>query len=656
MGEVIMKRLLSIILVLCLVFVCVICPAGAEGPFVEEGTEQVDSEREPLPEVLKVGSSTMVNGCFFTNLWGNNTSDIDVRSMLHGLSTTAWISEVEYGVNKTVVKEALSEDNDDGSVTYYIKLNENLKFSDGTDITAADYVFSVLYQASPLLTQLGAAEIAYTYIKGYEDYHSGKTPVFAGVRLLGTYIFALTVEAEYLPYFYEDAYIDVTPYPINALLGEFEVIDSINGAFIAGMSVTHIENGEEVTITKELTVELVKDKLFGENGYMSAPAVVSGPYKLVRYDAETGYVEFEKNPYYIGNYEGVVPEIEKVTLEYSATSDAADDLMNGRFHIINKVVTADVMNELIETGAKISTYARRGLGYVIFACDSEILSDENVRKAISCAIDRETYVSELLGEYGVNVYGYYGIGQWMARAANGAFSLEDLTAEEQTAWDEVVLEELNTTPYDLVVAGKLLDKAGWNKSADGSDYTSGIRYKDINGELKSLTLRYAKSIESKAAKLLEGYMAEASAHLGIELIVEDISFTDMLSELYSPGERPSDIYFMGSNFDEVFNPVSTFAVDEKYEGIANISHIKDERLELLAKVMNRIESGDVLGYYLAWYAFQQRFTEVMPMLPIYSDVYADFSCDMLIDYEIMPHEGWPQAIIYANFNQRRNSK
>ena len=50
-----------------------------------------------------VGSGTEVSGNFFTDMWGNNTSDIDVRAMLHGYATVAWTNEASYIPDATAV-------------------------------------------------------------------------------------------------------------------------------------------------------------------------------------------------------------------------------------------------------------------------------------------------------------------------------------------------------------------------------------------------------------------------------------------------------------------------------------------------------------------------------------------------------------------------
>ncbi len=44
------------------------------------------------PTHLTVGNSTKVSGSFFTTQFGNNTSDIDVRYMLHGC--IVWMNQL----------------------------------------------------------------------------------------------------------------------------------------------------------------------------------------------------------------------------------------------------------------------------------------------------------------------------------------------------------------------------------------------------------------------------------------------------------------------------------------------------------------------------------------------------------------------------------
>jgi hypothetical protein len=61
--------------------------------------------------------------------------------------------------------------------------------------------------------------------------------------------------------------------------------------------------------------------------------------------------------------------------------------------------------------------------------------------------------------------------------------------------------------------------------------------------------------------------------------------------------------------------------------------------------MRRTEPGDLLGYCQRWLAFQQRFAEVEPMIPMYSNVYFDFYARVLQNYNVASNVTWSQAIV-----------
>src|SRR5699024_7321144 len=127
----------------------------------------------------------------------NNTSDIDVRTMIHGYSPVVWDSQVEFVLDHMVV-ESVEGAADGANTVYIINLQPDLVYSDGqTPITAADYVFSYLLGASNEVAQLGAQTTQYEHIVGYEEYSSGESSVFSGVRLLSEYSYSITVKGAY---------------------------------------------------------------------------------------------------------------------------------------------------------------------------------------------------------------------------------------------------------------------------------------------------------------------------------------------------------------------------------------------------------------------------------------------------------------------------
>ena len=58
---------------------------------------------------------------------------------------------------------------------------------------------------------------------------------------------------------------------------------------------------------------------------------------------------------------------------------------------------------------------------------------------------------------------------------------------------------------------------------------------------------------------------------------------------------------------------------------------------------------DVFGYVAKWVSFQERYNEVLPTIPIYSNIYYDFVSDQVKNYYITGQVTWSQAILLAYF-------
>lgn len=595
--------------------------------FAEETSGQSDS--------LVVANATKLSGYFFTELWGNNTSDQDVRAMLHGLETVTWTEEPQFDINSTVVKSVKDLAYKNGDRSMHIELNENLRYSDGTEITAADYVFSILLQASPELKELGASEGAYKWVYGYEAYHNGEKDTFEGVNIIDKYTFALHVRKDALPYFYQNALIRVYPYPISEILPGCEVENTSRGARIKG----------------EYNAQTLEDTLFNViDGYASHPSVVSGPYKLVSYDAESGEARFEKNEYFPGNYQNQTANIEKVTLKWANPDTIVDEMKAGEVDLLDKVVSREQMKALTDAGLTRELYARRGYGYLSFACeDDRVCADQKVRQAIAYAVDAETFIDQYFGSYGYPVYSYYGQGQWMVGVVNGIVTPKQMTANEAKRLGELTLDNLNHYDFDLEKAKSLLDEAGWNLNAEGGEYESGVRYRKVNDELQPLEIRWAKTSDGKAADALAGVIAPAFEEIGIQLTITEMPFTQVLSQYYRLEEREYDMFFLATNFADVFDPTRIVSSAESDQGVNNTTGIADEKLYQLAVDMARVKPLEFVTYLEKWQAFQEYYNEVLPTVPIYSDVYADFIGPRLTNFHITDYANWATAILYANF-------
>ena len=61
--------------------------------------------------------------------------------------------------------------------------------------------------------------------------------------------------------------------------------------------------------------------------------------------------------------------------------------------------------------------------------------------------------------------------------------------------------------------------------------------------------------------------------------------------------------------------------------------------------MRMTEPGDVLSYCQKWIAFQEYYSEVLPAIPVYSNVYFDFYTPNLQEYYVGSSASWAQLIM-----------
>ena len=283
----------------------------------------------------EVTVSSAMKGALFSSLWGGTQGDAFARRLLNGLSPVYWDEEHHrYRQNGNVAEGISISETPDGEKEYLIEFSQQLRFSDGSPVTARDYALTVLVLASPYMEELGARGSAYCHLSGWSSYHTGKSRVFSGVRLIGDHQLALTIAPEYLPCFFESVLISVTPLPMSALFPELGIYDEGDGAFIASA---------EDSSRGGLSVDMLRAALLDPvTGYLSAPAVTSGAYSFVSFDGET--LVLEENPYHSG-----------------------------------PVVACSPMPDAFTCLA--------------FACERKTLSSANLRKAIALCVDRDGLLS-----------------------------------------------------------------------------------------------------------------------------------------------------------------------------------------------------------------------------------------------------------------------
>lgn len=567
---------------------------------------------------LRVASMTAMTGKFFTGMWGMNGADIDVRQLLHGYSTVDQLQDQTLKVNPAVVREMQASLDAQGNHVHQITLHRDLYFSDGTNITAKDYVFSVLLQYSPYIRELGGVPIQADFLYGGNDYQSKATNTLSGVHLLDEYAFSLTVTRDSYPFYYDLAYINIKPYPLHIIAPGCEVEESARGAYMKG----------------PFDAALLKETILNpQTGYMSYPSVTSGPYQLTDYNPVAQTASFVANPFYKGNVNGVKPAIKRIEFRSLSTAELLPALKNNQIDLVNKVSDRQVREKAKSIpGITGSVYDREGLGFIAFLTEQELVQDVRIRQAIAHLVDKKTLVKNFLGNYGKPVDAYYGIGQWMAQRS----------LKSKPQW--------TVYSHSKKLASDLIQEAGFVYNHEGNAYKAGSglqRYgKSNDGVLRPLILRMAISQNHPVAELLVAQMEKDLAQAGVGLKVDRIAFSDLIQVYYAQSSRDYDMLFMASNFYELFDPYYIFHTSPEYRGL-NATFIQDEALMLAAKKMRETPSDQKETYYQHWITFQQAFTQALPMIPLYSNTYSDLYTTRLTGYNIKNFYSFADAIVEA---------
>ena len=137
------------------------------------------------------------------------------------------------------------------------------------------------------------------------------------------------------------------------------------------------------------------------------------------------------------------------------------------------------------------------------------------------------------------------------------------------------------------------------------------------------------------------------SRLGIGLEITELPFPQLLKHYYRQTDRVYHMFFMGTNFNYMFDPYYYFHTADVYQGMLNTSGLRDEKLMEIALDMRSTEAMDLRAYAEKWLAFQERFYEVIPMIPLYSNLYFDFYRKDLQYYNPITSANWAIAVPYA---------
>ena len=743
------KRILSILLALVLTM-------SATAAMAENAGETV------FPEELIVGHTTITKGDFFTEMFGNDTSDIDVRALIHGYNLINWDqNQGTYVWDPSVVPDVVRSTDELGNVRYNIVLADNLNYSDGSHITCWDYAFSMLLMMSPEIEQIGGKIYRAEHLLGYDDYIatrrkalagediSGEVDYLAGVTVIDDYQMQIILDGDFLPYFFETGLLLTVPYPISVIAPGCRVAPGLDdGISTYGIRIVNEDESAAPVYTAELLRKTILDP---ETGYNTFPSVVSGPYVLKSWDGETGHFEINPefkgawmrnnlpgnedglemervyeaarkqegkvvqdtdafgNPVTVKNAAGedmpvelVRPTIRKIAFTLARNVNNEDenqedmiDLLNkGELHLVNKVTYGETIQKGIGSELRRQNYPRIGLSFLTFSYDWPTVHEQEVRQAIAWCMDREGLTEEYCKGFGLVMDGYYGMEQWEYLIVNGTQEIplirlnpEDGTGVQEgsdedparkyknlyyrteaeyeqlaAAWELLKNRWQDTLVHyevNLDKAKALLEKAGWTLNREGNPFREGtddVRCKQLeDGTIATLdlTMMYPDGNEmGKSIMGTEGRFIDNLSRIGIRLTPVPAQMQDLLRSYYRETDRTTDMIYLATNFHVVVDPSITYSTDNSIGHLVwNNTYSDDEELYRRAVSMRKTEPGDIYTYVEKWIEFQERYNEVLPTIPVYSNIYFDFFTPYLQNYYITAQVTWSQAILLAYWGE-----
>jgi len=609
---------------------------------------------ESTEHTLIYGTTTEISGDFAPGAWWtNNATDKMLRDFTNDCSTVVTDQGGADIINPTVAESIEGVMNEDGTKTYTVKIKDGLKFNNGEDITIKDFVWATAFGCSSVAGEVEAKLTSYLTVVGGQDYYDGKADTITGLRILDDNTLSIQIVADKVPYYFDITYAGFTAFSMKYWLGEaVDIKDDGNGVYFTG-----------------LTKDAIADTLNAARFNASETRVSAGPYNLVEFDQASKQATLVINENYAGNFEGQKPSIPKIVIVKAEDATWADALKTGAFNFYDTMTDGTQINtamdiiedeankEALGYGFGYTQFDRPGYGKLMFQCDFGPTQFVAVRHAIAMLLNRNEFANTFCAGWGGVVNGPYGTAMWMYKEA-----------------EEWLDENLNNYAYNPEAAIQLLIDDGWVYDENGNDYVEGVRYKKVTAEeagtyahtkqlddgtyLMGLEIEWAASEGNSVSDLLAVMLAngEQTAAAGVKINQNVMTFSELLNYMYrdvSQGDKygvPTYcMYNLASNFQPEYDQSYSFTLDEKMVADGyNTNYIFDEELDKLSMDMvYGVEAGDDEGYLEIWKKFIQRWNNLLPEVPLYSNVYISVYPDWLENYTQDSYWDFNQAILYA---------
>lgn len=369
-----MKKKLSLLLVLAMVGTTVLSGCGGNDSANEPQTiDDIETEAEDTADGAESTESTegsLAEAQEMTFVLNNEPDTIDPgvtnNSFAVPFLVNCFEGLVTYNENGEVVAgNAESWESNDDLTVFTFHLREGLKWSDGSDLTAQDYVYSALRVLTPA-TGANYVNMISDYVVNAQEYYEGTASAEdVGIKALDETTLEYTLKA---------------PCPFFVDLVSMWVYFPVQEATVEA-------NGDKWTTAADTYVG-------------------NGPFKVTEVNMGESYV-LEKNENY---WDAENVTLEKLTYRYILdVSTALTAYENGEVDGVRTIPSSD-MARLKAENAGVVIAPSYGTVYYDINCSKEPYDNVLVRKALNLAIDREALINNVAQTDGTPAYSFYAPG------------------------------------------------------------------------------------------------------------------------------------------------------------------------------------------------------------------------------------------------------
>ncbi|GAA4844564.1 ABC transporter substrate-binding protein [Paenibacillus vulneris] len=312
------------------------------------------SELSKNPDAAKKRTTTFISGTqtpegvfnpyFYQNGWDGNVTGVLFASL---------ITKDETG--KPIPELAEKWDTSTDQLTYTFHLRPNLKFSDGTPLTAEDVAFTLTLLHDPAYD--GRVDISQAYIKGGAAYKEKKADTVEGIKVIDPLTIQFTTEK-------------VTTLALPLLGGEV-----LSKAYY----------GKEYKQGNLDYIKTLHDKPLG-----------AGPYQFDKF-IKGQEVRFTANP----NYYAGKPAVENFIFKITNNDTNLQYIKVGETDYDRFTANRDNFDQLKALGfVNINTFTATSYVYLDFNSGGKFLKDKRVRQALYYGLDRQKFTDILYQGFG----------------------------------------------------------------------------------------------------------------------------------------------------------------------------------------------------------------------------------------------------------------